>query len=51
VAALITRGIGIRGANVVYLVNTLRDLEALGVRDPGLRRIHSAAANLQARRR
>ncbi len=51
VAALITRGIGIRGANVEYLVNTLRHLEALGVRDPGLRRIHSAVEKLQARRR
>jgi len=51
VAALITRGIGTRGANVEYLINTLRHLEELGVRDPGLLRIHSAVEKLQARRR
>lgn len=51
VAVLIERSIGARGANVEYLVNTLRHLEALGVRDPGLRRIQAAVAKLQARRR
>lgn len=51
VAALITRGVGSRGANIEYLVNTLRHLEELGVRDPGLRRIHSVVERLQARRR
>lgn len=51
VAALIVRGIGARGANVEYLVNTLCHLEALGVREPGLRRIHAAVAKLQTRRR
>ena len=49
IAALIARGVGARGANIEYLVNTLRHLEALGVRDPGLRRIHSAVEKLQAR--
>ena len=33
------RRCGARGANIEYLVNTLRHLEALGVHDPGLRRI------------
>ena len=51
VAALIARGVGARGANIEYLVNTLRHLDALGVRDPGLRRIHSAVEKLQARSR
>lgn len=51
VAALIVRGIGARGANVEYLVNTLCHLEALGVREPGLRRIHAAVAKLQTRHR
>lgn len=51
VAALVVRGIGARGANVEYLVNTLRHLEELGVRDPGLLRIHSAVKKLQALRR
>ena len=49
-AALIARGVGARGANIEYLVNTLCHLEALGVRDPGLRRIHSAVEKLQGRR-
>ena len=49
IAALIARGVGARGANIEYLVNTLRHLEALGVRDPGLRRIHSAVEKLQGR--
>lgn len=51
VAALITRGVGARGANVEYLVNTLRHLEALGVREPRLRRIHAMVEKLRAHRR
>jgi cation transport protein ChaC len=48
IAALIARGVGARGANIEYLLNTLRHLEALGVRDPGLHRIHLAVEKLQA---
>lgn len=51
VAELIARGVGARGANVEYLVNTLRHLEALGVCDPELRKIHSEVEKLRARRR
>ena len=51
IAALIARSSGIRGANTEYLVNTLRHLEALGVRDPGLRRIHSAVEKMREQRR
>lgn len=47
VAALIARGVGSRGANVEYLINTLRHLEEVGVHDPGLRRIHSAVEKLR----
>ncbi len=49
IAVMIARGVGARGANTDYLVNTLRHLEALGVRDPGLRKIHSAVKKLQSR--
>jgi cation transport protein ChaC len=48
IALMIKRGVGARGANTDYLVNTLRHLEALGVRDPGLHRIHSAVKKLQS---
>jgi len=50
IAALIERGVGARGANIEYLINTLRHLEALGVRDPALCRIHTAVEKIQARR-
>ncbi|MDP2239549.1 MAG: gamma-glutamylcyclotransferase [Burkholderiales bacterium] len=49
IAAMISRGVGARGANIDYLINTLSHLEELGVRDPGLRRIHAAVRKLQAR--
>ena len=51
VAALITRSAGSRGANIEYLVNTLRHLEEAGVRDSRLRLIHGAVEKLLARRR
>ncbi len=49
IAAMITRGVGVRGANTEYLLNTLRHLEELGVRDPGLHKIHVAVKKLQSR--
>ncbi len=49
IAAMIMRGVGARGANVDYLINTLSHLEELGVRDPGLHKIHAAVKKLQTR--
>lgn len=49
IAGMIRRGVGARGANTEYLLNTLRHLEELGVHDPGLRRIHEAVIRLQSR--
>jgi len=45
-AALIARGVGARGANVDYLVNTLRHLDQLKVHDPHLHRIFTLVQHL-----
>lgn len=49
IAVLIARGIGARGANIEYLANTLRHLEALGVQDPHLHKIFSLVQEFTAR--
>ena len=46
-ARLVAQGIGQRGACIQYIRNTLEHMEAVGVRDPHLRRVLDVALTLQ----